>query len=482
MFYLFFSLVIVAILTAFIICKFSKRIDKEKFNKIIAKILKISVITYCALSLLSILLPDAMLLSYSYEETLSSPISVGIAMLKWFSCLAFIMLPLAVFYKNRIIRNIAVYFCTIITILQIIFYPQFLEMFTSSIGRGLNSISVLSDGFKEFLLNPILRSTYIGIIWGLELLIPITLAIQEKHVINIKNWKEILLTVGILLITLISCIPIYIPQHLFGYTDLIFEAWTLPHFIWLALVVVEIISLYFIFRKKSTDLKMIMLFILSLSLLMQYNQMFGAISLNIKRLPFQLCNIGSYLILVALITKSKKIFDFTVIVNVVGVILALAVPDLDGEGLFYLYNMHFILEHTNVLVVPVLSLLLGIFPRLDKKSLKHFFFGFLIYYVCVFVLGTVFNGIALATDNSFYYANYLFMFDQATAADLIPFMGKLFDFNFRIGIFTFYPLMQIIVYVVFNLICFAIFGVIQLIYKIKDRISKPRNNPQENVN
>ena len=119
---------------------------------------------------------------------------------------------------------------------------------------------------------------------------------------------------------------------------------------------------------------MLVLYILALSLLMQYNQMFGAISLNIERLPFQLCNIGSYLILVALITKSKKIFDFTVIVNVVGVIFALAVPDLDldGEGLFYLYNMHFILEHTNVLVVPILALLLKIFTRLDRKSLKHF--------------------------------------------------------------------------------------------------------------
>lgn len=120
---------------------------------------------------------------------------------------------------------------------------------------------------------------------------------------------------------------------------------------------------------------MLVLYILALSLLMQYNQMFGAISINIERLPFQLCNIGSYLILVALITKSKKIFNFTVIVNVVGVRFALAVPDLDGEGLFYLYNMHFILEHTNVLVVPILALLLNIFPRLDKKSFKHFFFN-----------------------------------------------------------------------------------------------------------
>ena len=70
--------------------------------------------------------------------------------------------------------------------------------------------------------------------------------------------------------------------------------------------------------------------------------MFGAISMSIKRLPFQLCNIGAYLILLSLITENKRIFNFTLIVNVIGVLFALFLPDLDGEGLFYLYNMHFI--------------------------------------------------------------------------------------------------------------------------------------------
>ena len=200
---------------------------------------------------------------------------------------------------------------------------------------------------------------------------------------------------------------------------------------------------------------------------MQYCQMFGAISINIERLPFQLCNVGSFLVLATLITKSKKLFDFAVIVNVVGVLFALAMPDLDGEGVFYLYNMHFIFEHTNVLVVPILALLLKIFDRLDMKSLKHFFFGFIIYFVSVFVLGTLFNGIATLTNNSFWNANYLFMFDQETAAGFIPFLGELFNVSFSIGAFTFYPLMLVTVYLVFNVICFIVFFAIQGIYLFK---------------
>lgn len=475
MFYLFFFLSITLTLGAYFICKYALKINSEKFNNVISKTLKISVIIYCTLSLLSILLPNSMLLCYSQEELGTNPVPTGLVIVEWLSKVAFIVLPLAVFTNNKTIRNIAIYFSTIITFIQIIMYPMYLDCFTSEIGRGLNSISVLSVGFKDFLRNPIFRSFIIGIIWLLELSIPVVLAVQEKHIFEFKDKKAYGYFFMTLALIILSVMPIYVPQYLFGYTNLIFEAWSLPHILWLISVIAEIVIIYFALRKKSEPIKMLVLYILALSLLMQYNQMFGAISLNIARLPFQLCNIGSYLILVALITKSKKIFDFTVIVNVVGVIFALAVPDLDGEGLFYLYNMHFILEHTNVLVVPILALLLNIFPRLDKKSFKHFFIGFSIYFVAMLILGTLFNGIANHTGNDFYSANYLFMFDQETASELVPFFGKLFETKINIGTFTFYPVIQPIVYVVFNLICCAIFGIIQLIYYTKDKLIKKEN-------
>ena len=98
--------------------------------------------------------------------------------------------------------------------------------------------------------------------------------------------------------------------------------------------------------------------------------------------------------------------------------------------------MHFILEHTNVIVVPILALLFGLFPRLDKKALKHYLIGFAIYFVSVWLLGSIFNSIALSTGNGFWSANYLFMFDQATAAEFLGFLGDLFNVAWRIGNFT----------------------------------------------
>ncbi len=471
MFYLYFFLALVAILSTYFLCKYVFFKNNEKFNAIISKILKITVIVYCSLVFLTILLPDAFSICYGANEVALTAKEKTFAIVRWFSTLSFVMLPLAVFFKNRTIRNIAIYFCLSMTIVSLIHYPTFLNYYTSTAGRGLNSISVLSQSFKNFLLNPIFRSFVIAIQWLLEFIIIIVLAFQEKHIFDFKNKKEYLYFFTVLIASLVGCIPIYVPQHIFGYTSIIFKAWSIPHILWLVLVVGLLFSLYYIFRNKSRENKLLLCFIMSLSLVLQYTQMFSAISINIERLPFQLCNIGAYLILFSLITQNKSLFNFTVIVNVVGVMFALSMPDLDGEGLFYLYNMHFVLEHTNVLIIPILALAFKLFPRLDKKSLKDCLIGFSIYFVSVLFLGTLFNTIASITNNSFYYANYLFMFDKVKAVKLIPSLGVLFDIKFNIGKhIVFYPVLQILVFIVFTAVCIGMYYLIQLIYLIKDKI------------
>jgi len=473
MFYIFTILSLLLVLGGYLLAKHLNK-NKDNFKSITLKILKIASVVFCVISFLCILLPDAFALCYDADELLLNYKEISFAIVRWFTTLSFIMLPLAVYFKNRTIRNIAIYFCSIMTIVSMIYYPAYLEAFTSTIGRGLNSISILSAGFKAFLINPIFRSIIFGLLIVLGLTIPVILAIEEKHIFNFKSGKEWLNFILVLIFSLLGSVPIYVPQHIFGYSNILFDAWSVSHIIWIITVVVEIIVLYFVFRKKDAEVKRLACLVMSLALILQYNQMFSAISINIERLPLQLCNIGSFLILFSLILKNRKIFNFTVIVNVVGVLFALAMPDLDGEGLFYLYNMHFILEHTNVIVVPILALLLGLFPRLDKKALKHYLIGFTLYFVLVWLLGTIFNSIAMSTGNDFWSPNYLFMFDQQTAAGFIGFLGDLFNPAWTIGNFTIYPLIQLIVFLVFNIICLIVFFTIQLIYKVKDKILKKK--------
>lgn len=357
-----------------------------------------------------------------------------------------------------------------------------MEYFTSTAGKGLKSIPIFSQSFKDFLINPTFRSIVIGFQWLLELSIPIILALQEKHLFNFKDKKEYLYFFVVLIPSLLECVPIYVPQHIFGYSNIIFSAWSIPHILWILIVIGEIIVLFYIFRHKSSENKLILCFILSLSLVLQYSQMFGALSIKLERLPLQLCNLGAYFILISLITKNKHIFNFTVIVNVVGVIFALAQPDLKNLGLFYLFNMHFIFEHSNVIIIPILALLLQLFPRLDKQTLKDCLIGFTIYFVSVLFLGTLFNSIQSVTGNKFYHANYMFMFDKAKAIKLLPFLEPVFNITIKLGEHvTFYPVVQILVYVVFAGVCVGLYYLIQLIYKIKDKITNDKLKNQEKI-
>ena len=477
MFYLIVSIVLALFITLYCVLNYCVFKNNEKFKDATTKILKISVIVYASLMLVAILLPDAFKLSYSEEELANETLSNGYKIIRWFAIVNFITLPIAVFYKNRTIRNIAIYFGVAITIAQICYYSEYLADFTSTAGRGLNSVPVISEGFKSFLINPIFRSFCFGLVICLQLLIPVVLAINEKHVFDFKNSKEYMYFFISLPFVLLSAMPIYVPQHLFGYSSLILESFTLLHFAWILIVVLEIIVLYFLFRKQDENTKMVLLFVLSLSLIMQYLQMFSAISINIERLPFQLCNLGAFFILISLMTRNRKLFNFTIIINVVGVIIAIVSPDFEGKGLFFLYNMHFIFEHTNVLVVPVLALSFGIFPRLDRKSLKDCLLGFVIYFACAWVLGTIFNSIAVATENKFWYANYMFMFNGEKAAGLLgDWILTLFNIKFSIGSAVFYPVLQILVFMAFLAICILLFLLIQLIYKVKDKISEKKNN------
>lgn len=169
-------------------------------------------------------------------------------------------------------------------------------------------------------------------------------------------------------------------------------------------IICKIIILWSIFKNKSEESKYILCLSLAISLLFQYNSMFS-LTIYIKRLPLQLCNLASYIMLIALIFKNKVLFNFNFLVNVVGAVISLLFPDVNGCNILEIWNLHFIYEHTNVIVVPVLSLLFGLFGKIDLKSYRDAIVGFTIYFVFILILGTLFNHLAVVLDKSNFKAN-----------------------------------------------------------------------------
>lgn len=414
-------------------------------NKVVDRIIKIGAVFYVVLMLFTILLPDGLIKSVSNPEEL-----VGFN--KWHCILRIalainpVVIVIACFFKNRTFRNIAVYWTLPWTFISIFFYNDYMEYFLSPSGRGLYQTRGVSEAFKALMMNETFRAIIFCVQWIIVVSICLKILLIDKHVFKVKDRKEWMNFGIILTLLLIQMMPIYIPQVLTeGFGPFLFDKFSPLHIVWILYLVSKIVVLWLIFRKQTDENKYILCLVLALAVLFQYNSMFS-LTINIKRLPLQLCNLASYLMLIALITKNRFIFNFNFLVNMVGAAIALLVPDVDGENLFYVWNLHFIYEHTNVVVVPILALALGLFPKIDKISYRDAIIGFSCYFVLILVLGTVFNNLAVTLDNGDFKANYLFMFDPKVACETLPFLKSFTKVTIVIKNATIYPLLMVFVY------------------------------------
>ena len=444
-------------------------LTKKSGQKIhLERIIKVSAIVYIALSMLHCFLPD-LFVSPIGDPALEMPLGRVGAILRWLNAICFTVLPIAVFQKNKYFEKIASFICLPVALVNVGFYSHYMYYFTKmpAPGGGFNTLAFATEEFKALLLDVTFRSFEFGLTCLAQILALVLLTYKNREklrVVKAEIGNFILILLGV---TYLS-VPVFVPQFFFGHLDIEMQRFTVPHLIWIAAIPVIIVALYFIFRKKSEEVRYLLVLSMSWALMYQFTYMFsGAAELNIMKLPLQLCNLGSYLALIMLAKKNEKIYHFTLIVNVVGALVAIIILDIQKKdsSLTHFFVIHYIVEHTKVLVIPILCLILKVFKPLTLKSLKHFSIGFTAYWFFILVLGTVSNGLKrmpeLSKISSFFTANHLFMFQKDTARDLVGFTDQLFENGvIKFGHFELYPLVQILIYVVFMAICIGVFFLI----------------------
>lgn len=427
------------------------------------KLTKILSIIYISLCFVNILLPDSFIMSKDSEEELLVNRNWLQIVLRWLNYSSIIILPIACNFSNRIYKNITISFTLFITLLNIIFIYSYVPYFTSVDGRGLNAISGMPEIVKNFLINKHFRIIWFSIIQTIGLLIPLIMIIFQKYRFNKKETKNTLL---LLIYILFLMVPIYLPQLAFGYTNLIFKQFDIVHITWILLLILELNVLIKVYEKDTYENKYIICLMLALVTLFQYNSMFS-LTISFKRLPLQLCNLASYFIVIALLTKNKHIFNFNLIVNVLGAFLAIVLPDINNQGFFNVWNMHFITEHSHIVIVPLLALVFNIFPPLDNKALHDALIGFSIYFVFCFIIGTFMNGLVIITNNNKFEVNYMFMFDMEKAVDTLPFIEELAKVKITcFKYFSIYPLVQLLVYFGYSSFCILIWFILKSCFKV----------------
>ena len=365
-----------------------------------------------------------------------------------------------------------------ICLLNSVFYFEYIQFYTSVDGEGIMNLRFFSEQVKAFFINRTFRSIYFGVLNFLELILAVFVTLRNKEQLKFnKDKKSILKSVGAFLLILCAIIPIYIPQYLtLGYSMIgagnidNFKMGTFFHAVWIVFVVLEGVFVTLYFRKKSYTDRYIVMLILSFALILQYHTMFTCIGeITAHRYPFQLCNMAGFFILLMLLTKNEKIYHFTIVINSVGAIIAMILCDTTPYGVSYVMNIHYITEHTNVILIPILCATLGIFKPLENKDIKHFVIGFTMYFAFVLIVGGIFTGLKESASDpnmgNYWNCNYLYMFNKQETVKIVGFVGPLFDIKIKLFNFFTLSLVQLVVYVVFTAICIGAFFLLKLLLR-----------------
>lgn len=447
--------IIVILLSAGIIiplCILKNKIGIEK----ISLIAKIMAIVLFVLSIVRLFLNDSFIWIINggtYGDIYYKTTDVLQSLLRWGLTLAYIVYPCAVFFSTRTLKNFAVYFCLPITLLSTIFYNDFMSYFLKDSGRAIFA----PEWFRhiEFSCELILM-----------IVIPFLIRFALGHKFNVKSKSEWLHFFGLLPCALLIVIPVTLPQSLFGYTKMFMKPLTIQNFAWIAVILLLTMILYLAFRFKNKETRYMICVFLALYLFYHYNTIY-LMDLKLSRLPFQLCNLGSYLVLIALLIRKQGFFNFIFLANVPGALIAFCVPETSEAMLSY-WNIHFYIEHTWVFIIPILCVALRIFERPAKQAIKHYFVGFSIYFGFCALSGIIINCfISKPYDPVLNEVNYFYLFNT-TVMDILPMLGFTRLVPLTISGYTFYPLYMVCIYILFSVFCIIVNFVFKWLYKVGD--------------
>ena len=446
------------------------------------KIAKVLCSIWMSLYFINLFLPNAFAMrTFDDISPYVSGENIYFAIFTWFNDVAFLVLPIAIFLKNDTFKKIASYFCLIVCLINAAFFFKYIGFYTDAAhSAGIKELRFFSAETKAFFTNFTFRTIYFAVMFYLEALLLMNIVIfDRKKILPVFKTKNVLTFFAVLVALIFSILPIYAPQYIFkGYalsTENVFSTFSFGKFYhigWILFTILEGVVLTLIFRKKSYEIRYIVVLCLGLSLLLQYNEMFTGIGeITASRMPFQLCNMAAFFILLTLLTKSEKMYHFTLAINSVGAFIAMIICDTSPFGVTYIMSIHYMVEHTNVILTPLMCATLAIFKPLKLKDIKDFVILFTGLFLFLLALGGTFTGLYDTTGNDFWRCNYLFMFDKEKTMAIAGFSGKLFDLKVTIGGFFTLSMIHLMMYVVFLAICIGAFCLFYAFFREKKKVT-----------
>lgn len=284
-----------------------------------------------------------------------------------------------------------------------------------------------------------------------------------------KGWlTTALIFVGMFLINL----PAWAPQAIFGFGNSAIKVddFNVYHRIVLYGSFVFIFAIHFLLRKRTYEQKRYALLYISMATMISFCFKYDfSTFLHLADWPLHLCNTAMFILPLVLIFRMEKLYYFTIFINVLGAFLAMIMPNTDGANWLATRTFEFWFNHYIAFAIPVLIMTLGIFRRPKMKQFAYSLIAFFCYYAFVLVANAVLTGMGNETD--FFFINSDFVASKLGdwAEDL---RDITFDINtiLKIGDFKFilYPVYQLIYFVVYIVLSFAMWFLYEQIFEITD--------------
>ena len=372
-------------------------------------------------------------------------------LLLWFTYAAVIATMTYPFFKKKVrsLTPIVKLFVPIVYVLDLAF---------------LSTTLIAMDGQEA-----VKEITSRGIFYGLEIGLALACVVgawleRPKFSLSVKRS---LVTVAILLLMIVISMPAYTIQVIYGYdkTGIIFDDFTFHHRLILYGAIFMPVVIAFLFGRFDYERKRYAIFYIALATMTTYLAGYSFESLkDPTSWPLHLCNTAMFIIPLCLGFKMKRLFYFTLFINVLGAFLAMILPNYGDANSFSASVIGFWVNHYFAFFMPILCIALNLFGRPKMKQFLYSLIAFFGYYVLVLICNAWFSNYG---EVDFFFINSDFIADKLGkwAEDLRNFTWTL-EIN---GLtMTWYPIYQSLYFLVYVALSFAMWFLYELAFHEAD--------------
>lgn len=396
---------------------------------------------------------------------------------------SYILIPLAICFKNKTTRNIAKIILPIFAIISFFYYNFYISLdkldptlpFYNTNNLTELEISIYNKinlFMPKWLISFNFITTNI-----LLILIPLIIFIEDK--IRLSDFKSLIFYP----LFLLSVLPFNMFDNLVRlfnektYNFFLFDNFTIWHFLMFLILILTTLFTYLYLRNKDSIKQDLILRTLALSLMIHFfgrNSMLIGDGYNVYNtifasIPLFICDIGKYIVFLAVMFKKKPFYDIAFFVHSAGALTVFFYFGKDGTHNYgTIFNYSFIYFTITHLLLFILSTM-PVFLRHSSFSLKQALMPSLYYGVVILVAtftSVLVTNVSATITNDFgqtllnpIYPNYAFSQICPVPVTFPTFL------NLKIGICEvnfFYEIVLFIAYVVL----FIAFHIIYLLGKL----------------